>query len=166
MKRWMIAALMVLATGHVYAQKTCITDVFKLMPDSIMPYLSVNNRLDFVDFLESGMKAEVRNQLGGISEMTALTEDSLSIKMNDALKVDMLLMRLDEPVDTINQIVVVIETFMTDSIYGESSVSIYTPEWQCITKRQIPLNQEQRQRIGRTRMQNILKWKEDKLNKS
>ena len=165
MKKWLTATLMLLLTGHLYAQSIKMTDVFKLMPDSVMPYLSANNRLDFVDFMESDMKAEVRNQLGGVSEMTALSDDSLSIRMNDALKIDMVLMQLDEPVDTIRQVVVVVETFLTDSVYGESSVRIYTPEWQRITK-YIPWNDTQRQRIERIRLQNILKWDDDMLNKS
>ena len=63
------------------AQHLTIRDVFKSMPDSLMPYLSNNNRLDFIDFMDSNMKAEVKNQFGGNSIMTALTEDSLSISL-------------------------------------------------------------------------------------
>ena len=32
-----------------------IKEVFKAMPDSLIPYLSQNNRLDFIDFMESNM---------------------------------------------------------------------------------------------------------------
>ena len=140
-----------------------LKDVFKQMPDSLMPYLSVNNRLDFIDFMDSNMKAEVTNQTGGTSEMTALTDDSLSIRMSDALRVDMLLFDLDEPVDTIRQVIVFVETFLSDSIYGESVSKTFSLDWQPVT-RDIPFNEAQRKRLEPLNLQNILKWSEDKLN--
>ena len=111
------------------------------------------------------MKATVRNQLGGMSEMTVLTDDSLSVRMSDALRIDILLLTLDEPVDTVRQVVVFAESFLTDSIYGETKVRSYTPDWQLIT-RVIPWNDIQKKRIGSLILQNILKWDEDRLNKS
>ena len=44
-------------TSQASAQDLMIRDVFKQMPDSLMPYLSQNNRLDFIDFLDANMKA-------------------------------------------------------------------------------------------------------------
>ena len=140
-----------------------ITDVFKQMPDSLMPYLSQNNRLDFIDFMDSHMKAAVTNMTGGTSEMTALTDDSLSIRMSDALRVDMLLLPLDEPMDSIRQVIVFVETFLTDSIYGESVCKAYTVDWKPVTG-DIPFNAAQQKRFEGLNLQNILKWSEDKLN--
>ena len=146
-----------------YSAAQTLKDVFKQMPDSLMPYLSANNRLDFIDFMDSNMKAEVTNQTGGTSEMTALTDDSLSIRMSDALRVDMLLFDLDEPVDTIRQVIVFVETFLSDSIYGESVSKTFSLDWQPVT-RDIPFNEAQRKRLEPLNLQNILKWGEDKLN--
>ncbi|MBR6998224.1 MAG: DUF3256 family protein, partial [Prevotella sp.] len=42
-----------------------MADLFKAMPDSLMPYLTKNNRLDMIDFMEANMKAEITNQLEG-----------------------------------------------------------------------------------------------------
>ena len=72
-----------------WGQNTRMADVFKQMPDSLMPYLTTNNRLDMIDFMEARMKAEVTNLLDGKSEMTALADDSLSIRMSNALQVDL-----------------------------------------------------------------------------
>ena len=72
-----------------------MAEVFKQMPDSLLPYLTTNNRLDMVDFMEAKMKAEVTNLLDGKSEMTALTDDSLSIRMSPSLRVDMQLVSRD-----------------------------------------------------------------------
>jgi hypothetical protein len=153
-------------TSVCSAQEPTLRDVFRQLPDSLMPTLSQNNRLDFIDFLDSNMKAVVRNQLGGLSEMTALTDDSLSIRMSDALRIDMLLLTLDEPVDTIRQVIVFAETFLTDSVYGETTVKFYTPDWQLITRDHIPWNEIQKKRIDSLILQNILKWDEVRLNKS
>ena len=153
-------------TSVCSAQEPTLRDVFRQLPDSLMPSLSLNNRLDFIDFMDSNMKAAVRNQLGGMSEMTALTDDSLSVRMSDALRVDMLLLTLDEPVDTIRQVVVFAETFLTDSVYGETTVKFYTPDWQLITRDNIPWNEIQKKRIDSLILQNILKWDEVRLNKS
>ena len=146
-----------------YSAAQSLKEVFKQMPDSLMPYLTQNNRLDFIDFMESNMKAEVSNLTGGTSEMTVLTDDSLSIRMSEALRVDMLLLDLDEPVDSIRQVIVFVETFLADSVYGESVCKTYSVDWQPVTK-DIPFNEAQRKRLEPLNLQNILKWSEDKLN--
>ena len=145
-------------------QTPSLKDVFKQMPDSLMPYLTQNDRLDFIDFIDSDMKAEVTNRLSGNSEMTALIDDSLSIRMSDALRVDMLLMTLDEPLDSITQVVVFAETFIVDSIYGNTSYHVFTTDWQPLTNVSIPWNEAQQKRLDALRLQNILKRDEDILN--
>ena len=164
MRKWLLSLLVCIASVSS-AQEPTLRDVFRQMPDSLMPTLSGNNRLDFIDFLDSNMKAVVRNQLGGMSEMTILTDDSLSIRVSEALRVDMLLLKLDEPMDTIQQVVVFAESFLTDSVYGETTVKFYTLDWQLIT-RDIPWNEIQKKRIDSLILQNILKWDEVRLNKS
>ena len=59
MRRWMLVALIATIVGQASAQDLKIRDVFKQMPDSLMPYLTGNNRLDFIDFMDSNMKASV-----------------------------------------------------------------------------------------------------------
>ena len=162
MRRWLSAVFLALIVSQASAQELKIRDVFKQMPDSLMPYLTQNNRLDFIDFIDSDMKAEVTNMMGGVSEMTALTDDSLSIRMSDALRVDMLLFDLDVPVDTIRQVVVFVETFLTDSVYGESVCKTYSIDWHPITN-PLSFNELQRKRLEQLYMQNILNWRDDKL---
>ena len=163
MRRWLLAIMVAMMIGQASAEDLMIRDVFKQMPDSLMPYLSQNNRLDFIDFIDSNMKAEVSNMTGGTSEMTALTGDSLSIRMSEALRVDMMLLNLDEPVDSIRQVIVFVETFLADSIYGESVCNTFTVDWKPVT-RDIPFNDAQRKRLESLNLQNILKWRADKLN--
>ncbi len=140
-----------------------LRDVFRQMPDSLMPTLTQNNRLDFLDFIDAGMKAEVKIRLGGTSVMTALTADSLSLQVSPALRVDMLLLPLAEPIDSMNQVVVVGETFLADSVYGETVVRYFSTDWKLIPTP--PLSEIQQKRIDGLKLQTILKWNNDVLNK-
>ena len=140
-----------------------LRDVFRQMPDSLMPSLTQNNRLDFLDFLDAGMKAEVKNRLGGTSVMMTLTADSLSLQVSPALRVDMLLLPLAEPIDSMNQVVVVGETFLADSVYGETAVRYFSTDWKLIPTP--PLSEIQQKRIDGLKLQTILKWNNDIVNK-
>jgi len=154
MKKLFMALLVAATFSQASAQSIQIRDAFREMPDSLMPYLSKNNCLDFIDFLDSGMKAEVHNKLGGTSQMLSLGDDSLSIQMNPSLRVDMV---------ALDSLVAVVETFLVDSIYGESRVHYYSATWQPIT--QPVLSEAQQQRIKRLELQNIVKRDDDLLKK-
>ena len=156
MKKLIAATLLVFSyICQASAQDFAIREVFKQMPDSLMPYLTKNNRLDFIDFLDSGMRAEVKNSLDGTSEMLSLGSDSLTIRLSQSLKVDIL---------TPDTIIVMIETFMVDSVYGESRVKYFSRDWHPLD-RQPELNPAVMQRIRRLELQNIVKRDDDLLNK-
>lgn len=121
----------------VNAQKPRIADVFKAMPDSLMPYLSANSRLDMVDFMEAGMRAEVTNLLEGDSEMTMLTDDSLSIRLSGSLSVDMQLTAVTEPVDSNMYVVRMVRTYTINGHQTESIVDIYSTVWRRISSERI-----------------------------
>ena len=92
-----LSAFLILAFigwGYLQAQeaKTC----FKNMPDSICPLLSAVNRADFIDFLESKMKAEVTNSFGGKSEMTELSPDYIHVKMTPQSSWQMKLLSIND----------------------------------------------------------------------
>ena len=137
-------------------------DVFRSMPDSLMPYLSQNNRLDFIDFIDSNMKAEVKNDLGGTSEMTVLTADSVSIRMSPALRVDLLLLQPQGSSGDSCRVVCMVQTFGTDSLSLESVVDYYTLQWQrLVTPPQ--LSQADKLRVEALQVQTILKWNSEIL---
>ncbi len=107
--------------------QTAMRDVLKQMPDSIVPYLTENNRLDFIDFFDSNMKAEVTNTMGGKSEMQKLTDDFLYIHLNEASSLEMRLLDVTEPVDSIKRIVCLVRTYGSD--IRESTVAFYSIKW-------------------------------------
>ena len=122
-KKIVCLMVFVFAVLPMMAQKPKIADVFKLMPDSLMPYLSKNNRLDMIDFMEAKMKAEVTNMLEGTTVMTALTEDSLSVNMNERLRFDMRLTMLD------SLVVEVAKTYIISEHQEEKVVQYFSTAW-------------------------------------
>ena len=130
-----LTVLFLILTISGRAEDVRMKDVFRLMPDSLFPTLSANNRLDMIDFMDSHMKAEVTNLLGGKSEMTALGDDSLTIRMSESLTVQMLLLKPMEMVDSCSQVVCLIEQFGTDSLSLDTKIEFYTPQWQKLDER-------------------------------
>jgi hypothetical protein len=141
-----------------------ISDLFRVMPDSLLPVLSENNRLDMIDFMASGMKAEVTNRLGGSSEMTLLTDDSLRVKVSDALAVTLLLVTPLDSVESGNNIICCVQTYGTDESMLQSVTSFYTTQWNQMNQMP-PLNDEDTKRIHALDMQTILNWERDILKK-
>ena len=134
-----------------------ISDLFREMPDSLLPVLSDNNRLDMIDFMASGMKAEVSNRLGGKSEMTMLTDDSLRVKVSDAQTITLLLICPLDSIESGNKIICLIRTYGTDESMLQSVTSFYTTQWNKIDQKP-PLNDADIKRISALNMQTILNW--------
>ncbi len=57
------------------AAQPMMRDVFAAMPDSVLPMVTKNNRLDCIDFIENNMEAKVRNVLDEWVTLEALTSD-------------------------------------------------------------------------------------------
>ena len=166
MRRWLFAAFLALIVSQASAQTLTMRDVFKQMPDTLLPTLSENNRLDMLDFMASNMKAEVTNRLGGKSEMTLLTDSTLSIQMSKALKVDMLLLTPATSADPESEdVICLIETFGTDSLSLESTVRFYTPTWQLLNETP-QLSVSDQNTISTKKVQTILKRDEEILKKN
>lgn len=125
-----LGVLVSLAVSSSVAQ-TKIRDIFLQMPDSMLPYLTENNRLDFLDFMDSGMKAEVRNELEGHSEMLALSDEELLLQVSPSMKVQMRMMPVSEEVDSCTQVVCVITTYGKDA--PESQIAVYSVKWRSVS---------------------------------
>ncbi len=140
-------------------------DVFKQMPDSLLPYLTRNNRLDMIDFMHSGMKAEVTNMFDGKSEMTTLATDSLTIRLSEASALTMFLLRIDgEPVDSCQQAVCLVKIWGSHPDETESSLAYYSAKWRPLSE--IPLfNESDKKRIMSLKKSTIVNCITKKVNK-
>lgn len=107
------------AAGRAQDLKT----LFVALPDSLSPLLTEVNRADFGDFLESGMKAEVKNRFGNMSEMTKLTSDYLFLKTTSASTLELKLLPLNDSV----KVICAVSTYSAPA--ADSHIAFYDMKW-------------------------------------
>lgn len=110
-----------MGAGSLPAQsaKACFTS----MPDSLSPLLTAVNRADFIDFLESKMKAEVTNRLGGKSEMTELTSDYIRVQVTPQSSWQMKLLAVNDT----TRLICTVATVCAPAC--DSHIDFYTSDW-------------------------------------
>lgn len=106
-----------------------LRDAFKSMPDSICPYLTENNRLDLLDFLDSRMTAKVRNLLGDTTVLDTISSDYAVLRATAATTMHFRLLPLNPAIgDTISSAICVLTTSGTSA--PDSRISFYSPSWE------------------------------------
>ena len=119
-RRLLSIMLLVFASLELQAQEVNLRDVFRQMPDSILPYLTETNRLDMMDFMDSHMKARVQNKFEGYSEMLALSDDSLTIQMSSMLRLTLRLVPVMDEIDGSRQLICL------ERIVGKTAEIVHT----------------------------------------
>lgn len=127
MRNFFIALALLL--GFTMATKAQVTmrEMLKTMPDTLVPFLPENACLDFIDFIDSSMKAEVSNRLEGKSELLKLTDTYATLSLTQASSLDMRLLDCEEMVDSTHQILCLVRTYGTD--IRESTLEFYSSAW-------------------------------------
>ena len=100
MKKLFCVVLLAMVVLSAWAKKP-MRQWLTSMPDSVMPLLTMNNRLDFIDFFDSHMDAVVTNRLEGKSRMDTLTDDYVSIAYTRSSHVSMKLLPLTDTTDVL-----------------------------------------------------------------
>ena len=100
MKKLFCVVLLAMAMSSAWA-KMPMRQWLISMPDSVMPLLTMNNRLDFIDFFDSRMDAVVTNRLDGKSRMDTLTDDYVEIAYTRSSQVSMKLLPLNDTTDVL-----------------------------------------------------------------
>lgn len=108
---------------HADMRSQELKDYFVQMPDSLAPLLSDVNRADFIDFLESKMKARVTNRFDGTSEMTGLSADYLCVRMTSQSTCQMKLL----PVTDSTRVICVVSTVSAPA--PDSHIRFYDTDW-------------------------------------
>ena len=123
MKRTLYAILLLFLSVTTLTAQTPIRQWFVTMPDSITPLLTKNDRLDFIDFIDSHMSAVVTNRLDGKSRMTQLTDDYIHIEYTPISDITMKLL----PVSDTTRILCMVTTMKT--AVRDSRISFYSEGW-------------------------------------
>lgn len=130
MKRWIFLLISVLSVLPSSAHT--MKEVFSEMPDSILPYIIKNRRLDCIDFIENNMKAEVENELNGKSELLSLTDSTLEMRLSSISTLRMRLFSL--PItDATTHVTADIECILFEKIIDtpekQSFPRLFTIDW-------------------------------------
>ena len=126
MKKLIIGLAFVLMGGSMPVLGQTAKECFKSMPDSLMPLLTPVNRADFIDFLESDMRAEVTNRFNRKSEMTRLTDDYIRIQMTERSSWQMKVLPLNDSVRVVCTVATV------QGPVADSDVQFYTTDWKLL----------------------------------
>lgn len=119
----LLAAMTVLPQS---ADAKSMKDLLVSMPDEVMPYLPKNQRLEFAELQEMGVKAEVKNLLGEVSVMDTLTQDFVQVRMS---KVSTLQMK-KLPMENGDSVICVVKSFAGPE--KESELYFFNQEWKAL----------------------------------
>lgn len=126
MKKFLLAAAFLAMISSEISWSSNIKNLFVQMPDSILPLLTVNDRMDFLDYMESGMTPKANNKLGGESVLTLMTDDHLSVKVTDDSRFDLIMLEKKDG----SSLLCVINTVMPQ--YADSRIRFFDENWNSI----------------------------------
>ena len=130
MKKIIILVCLFVFCTEVSAQLH-MREVFAQLPDSVLPLMSKNNRLDCIDFIENGMEARVKNHFGDPVVLDSLTHDYLLLHTSESGYVEMrLLLKASDTLLCVNR------TYLGS--VADSEVRVYDTLWRFVVVVQRP----------------------------
>ncbi len=124
-KGWMISAFILLmaCTAVLPSGADGIRDVWKTVPDSVVPAIDRVRRLEMLDLVDYKVKAEVKNRLGSNSVMDTLTASYLHVAISASSEMAMTLLTCESG-DTV---VCVVRTYRGPE--PDSEIAFYSSRW-------------------------------------
>lgn len=122
MKKFLMLLAVCLLT--ISGQAQSLRDCWLNMPDSVMPTMGKNQRLELVELLDMGVKAEVKNLLGEDCSLDTMSCDFLQLSSSRSSVLQVKLLPMDSTKDSL---LCVVKTFMGTE--KESELHFYTRQW-------------------------------------
>lgn len=124
MRRLLYIFFLWIAVGFQASARTPMRQWLVAMPDSVMPLLTKNNCLDFIDFHDAHMEAVVTNRMEGKSRLDTLTDDFLRINYTKSTDVAMKLLPVNDTTDVLCMVTTV------KAAVDDSRIAFYNSQWQ------------------------------------
>lgn len=124
MKHILYTYLLLFVTFIQVEAKTPMREWLTTMPDSVMPLLTKNNKLDFIDYYDAKMEAVVTNRLDGKSRMSELTDDFLQISYTQSSNITMKLLPISDSTDVLCMITTI------EGTVSDSRIAFFDAQWQ------------------------------------
>ena len=120
----MMAAAVCIAAASEPASSKSAGEYFAAAPDSVVPLLDLNTRLDMLDYYDCGSRTASTNMLEGKSRVTY--RDSLTVRyeLTERIKGQLSVI----PMAKGDSLIIVITTLATPT--PDSEIEIYTTQWQ------------------------------------
>lgn len=123
-------------------------DVFAAMPDSVLPMVTKNNRLDCIDFIENNMEARVRNKVDEYVVLEALTDDYARFRTSAVAVMELKLL----PTNDSTSVLCVVTTAESGELGTErrimdSNIRFYDTDWRSLPS-EAPMASVLQQRDG------------------
>ena len=122
MRKLLVLSLLGLCSLSAGARS--MAEIWKAMPDSLMPYVDRKHRIEMVEFIGMGLKGDVDNLFGSKSTMDTLTSNFIQVRASEAMM--MQVKRLPRPSG--DSIICVVCTWFGPAM--SSKIQIYTEDWQ------------------------------------
>lgn len=129
MRQLVLTLCLILGATQASAQTLTMATVLRTMPDSLLPLLTPNDRLDLVDYAQANQTAHVTNRLRGTTTLTTLTDDYACLRLTSMSEARMRLFATTEG-DTILCLATTCET--ADSL-ADTALTFYAlPTWSSV----------------------------------
>ncbi len=109
------------------AKKT-MREVWVTMPDSVIPYLNHNLRVELVDYWEMNADAKVKNRLDGDTKLVKMSDNYMELKLNESTDASIRLLSTGDS----TYIICMVKTFKAPA--EESSVMFFSSDWKPLGK--------------------------------
>ena len=117
--------LIALCVPALAGAQLAMRDLWLSMPDSLCTCLDRNLRTELLDFVDMGVKAEVKNRMNGQSTMDTLTADYTRVHLSESSAIQLKLLPAQA-----DSVVCMVRTFSAPA--SESFVSFFSTSWQPI----------------------------------
>lgn len=130
--KYVMMLVLVMCVAQAPAQT--MKEVWSAMPDSVMPLLSKNNRLDCVDYWEAGQQGDVKNRLEGKVSILFMNEDSLAVADTESSSYEMKLKK-GERGDLLS---ITVRRVVKTGDITDWTERIYSPSWRLLKEYAAP----------------------------
>ena len=120
----MMAAAVCIAAASEPASSKSAGEYFAAAPDSVVPLLDLNTRLDMLDYYDCGSRTASTNMLEGKSRVTYRDSLTVRYKLTERIKGQLSVI----PMAKGDSLIIVITTLATPT--PDSEIEIYTTQWQ------------------------------------
>lgn len=124
---------------NIVAFSQSISVYFEIIPEEQLIQIDANRRKDMVDLIKAGREAKFANKLGGVSEMTTLTDNYLDLQVSESFSFAMKML----PIEDGENILAIVKSVCGEAC--DSELTFYSVTWERISNNdliELPLRSE------------------------